>query len=91
MNPSPPETSALQFPCRYPVKAMTRTGGGAADLVLEAVGRHAPGFDRNLVTVRNSRNGRFQSITVVVEAESRAQLEAIYTEISALDTVVMTL
>ena len=70
---------------------MIRSGEQTVDRVLDAVALHAPVPDRNDVTVRDSRHGRFQSITVVVEAESRAWLEALYAEIRALDGVVMTL
>lgn len=85
------DTEGLEFPCRWPVKAMTRAADGALARVVDTVARHVGEFDREEVSVRPSRNGRYQSVTVIVEAESRAQLERIYTELRALDAVVMTL
>lgn len=83
--------SGLEFPCSYPVKAMVRTSAEARRAVLTAVARHSDFSHRDDVRVRPSRNGRFESITVIIRADSRAQLEAVYAEVRALDAVVMTL
>lgn len=82
---------ALEFPCRYPVKAMTHTREQALDQVLAAIATLDVGVDHETVTIRPSRNGRFQSITVEVEVDSRPTLEAVYTRLRELDIVVMTL
>jgi len=81
----------LEFPCAYPVKAMVRTSVEARRAVLGAVARHTEFSHRNDVRVRPSRNGRFESITVTIQAASREQLEAVYEEVRALEAVVMTL
>lgn len=86
----------LQFPCRFPIKAMGAAGGTGGDLdfsalVLEIIARHAPGVDEGAVTVRESRGGRWLSVTVVVEAESRDQLDAIYRDLTGHELVVMAL
>lgn len=83
--------SLLEFPCRFPVKAMTRAERGATAAVLEAVRRHAGEVADDVVTVRSSRNGHYLSVTVVIEAVSREQLDAIYRDITAMDAVVMAL
>jgi putative lipoic acid-binding regulatory protein len=83
--------SPLEFPCRYPVKAMVRTSAEARTAVLTAISRHTEFSHRADVRVRPSRNGRFESITVTVEATSREHLESIYEEVRALDFVVMML
>ncbi len=82
---------ALEFPCRYPVKAMTHAREHALNQVITTVASQGVEPDRASVTVRPSRNGRFQSITVEVHAQSRAQLEAVYSSLRGLDVVVMTL
>jgi uncharacterized protein len=83
--------TGLEFPCRYPVKAMVRTSAEARTAVLTAVSRHTEFCHRDDVRVRPSRNGRFESITVTVNASSREHLESIYAEVRSLDVVVMTL
>lgn len=82
---------ALEFPCRYPVKAMTHAREKALDQVIRTIAAQDAQPDRASVTVRPSRNGRFQSITIEVHATSRAQLESVYASLRALDVVVMTL
>ena len=89
MNESP--DSPLEFPCHWPVKAMVRTDDEAMHDVLAAIGRHAELPAEDQVQVRPSRHGRYESITVVIEARSRSHLEAVYSEVRALDVVVMTL
>lgn len=81
----------LEFPCRYPIKAMVRTGAEARTAVLSAISRQTEFSHRDDVRVRPSRNGRFESITVTVTATSREHLEGIYAEVRALDVVVMML
>ena len=86
-----PTDSPLEFPCRWPVKAMVEAGEDSLREVLGVIARHAQLPDERDVTIRPSRHGRYESITVVIEAQSRRHLEIIYTEIRALDAVKMTL
>ncbi|NBB93044.1 MAG: DUF493 family protein [Gammaproteobacteria bacterium] len=85
------DDSPLEFPCRWPVKAMVEAGDDSLHDVLAVIQRHAELPGEHDVRVRPSRHGRYESITVVIEAESRRHLEIIYTEIRALDAVKMTL
>lgn len=76
------DESLLQFPCDFPIKVM---GVGAVEfraLVVELVRRRAPDLDEMRVQVRDSRAGRYQAVTVVVNARNRAQLDAIYQDLS---------
>ncbi len=86
-----PTDSPLEFPCRYPVKAMVYSSGQARRAVLEAISEHGEFSEQDDVRTRPSRNGRYESITVTVTAHSREHLETIYAEVRALDDVVMML
>lgn len=86
----PPE-GLLQFPCRFPIKAMGRADADMEAIVVEIVGRHAPGFDAAAVRVRASSGGKWLAVTVTIEAESRAQLDAIYQDLTAHESVVWAL
>ncbi|MFU8877228.1 MAG: YbeD family protein [Wenzhouxiangellaceae bacterium] len=81
----------LEFPCRYPIKAMTAGGTEVIEAVLQLL--RADGFDPDpdKLQVRPSRNGRYQAITIEIEADSRARLEAVHARLRALDGVVMLL
>jgi len=83
--------SALSFPCRFPIKAMGKAEPGFDELVVQLVRRHVPDILEGAVTSRPSRSGNWISVTVTIEATSRAQLDAIYRTLSAHDKVVMTL
>ena len=85
------EETLLEFPCRFPIKAMGRAAEGFEALVIEMVRRHAPDLDEAMVSVRESRGGSWVSVTVVIEARSKAQLDAIYRDLSAHEQVVMAL
>ncbi|MDS4029197.1 MAG: DUF493 domain-containing protein [Candidatus Contendobacter sp.] len=74
--------SLLQFPCDFPIKVMGRGDSGFRALVMDLVRRRAPDLDETRVRVQNSRAGRYQSVTVVVNARARAQLDAIYQDLS---------
>ncbi len=82
--------AGLAFPCRYPVKAFIRTGAEARRAVLEEIAARAE-FDPAQVRYQPSRRGRYESITVIVNARSRSHLEAVYRQLRKLDAVVMTL
>ncbi len=74
--------SPLQFPCAFPIKVMGVGNPGFQMLVVELVRQHAPDLDETQVRVRDSRAGRYQSVTVTVNARDRAQLDAIYQDLS---------
>lgn len=76
------DESPLQFPCAFPIKVMGVGGPGFPALVVELVRQRAPDLDETQVRVRDSRAGRYQSVTVTVNAHDRAQLDAIYQDLS---------
>ncbi|HMA98138.1 MAG TPA: DUF493 domain-containing protein [Wenzhouxiangella sp.] len=83
------QPEGLTFPCRYPVKIMTESGARAK--ILEVVARHAEFSPSEDVRTRPSRNARYESITVTVDAQNRQQLEALYADLRCLDVVKMML
>ena len=91
MPPLLAEGSLLDFPCDFPIKVMGRKAPGFAQAVTEIVRRHAPDFDPASVEMRPSRQGRYLSVTCVVRATSREQLDALYQELCDHPSVVMVL
>ena len=77
------EDSLLQFPCDFPIKVMGQRQDGFAQAVLEVVLRHAPDFDAAAMEMRPSARGNYISFTCTIRAVSRAQLDALYGELSA--------
>lgn len=85
------EAAPLAFPCAFPIKVMGRRDGGFAQGVLEIVRRHAPDFEASSVEMRPSRKGKYLSVTCVVNATSREQLDALYQELCDHPSVVLVL
>ena len=87
----PADGPALAFPCDFPIKIMGRKEPGFAQSVSDIVRKHAPDFDPATVGMRPSRQGRYLSVTCVVRATSREQLDALYQELCDHPQVVMVL
>ena len=83
--------SLLSFPCEFPLKIVGRKVHGFAQQTVEIVQRHAPDFDPSTVEMRPSRQGTYLSLTVTINAVSRAQLDALYRELCDHPSVVMVL
>ena len=88
---SEPVDSLLAFPCRFPIKAMGRAEPGFDSLVVEIVRRHVPDLGEGAVVSRPSKGGNWVSVTVTIEASSKAQLDAIYQALSDNEKVVVAL
>jgi len=58
---------------------------------MEIVLKHAPDFDPATMEMRPSRQGRYLSLTCIVRATSRDQLDALYRELCDHPSVVMVL
>ena len=90
-NEAPKSDSLLTFPTVFPMKVMGRREDGFAQMVCEVVQRHASDFHPGTLEMRTSKNGRYLSLTVTINAESREQLDALYTELSKHPSVMMVL
>jgi len=83
--------SQLAFPCDFPIKVMGRKERGFAQAVTDIVRKHVQDFDPGSVEMRPSRQGTYLSVTCVVRATSRDQLDALYRELCDHPSVVMVL
>lgn len=81
----------IEFPCEFPVKVMGHASEAFRDEVTEVLSRHVPEEDQAGLTTQDSSAGRFVSITLVIRARSRKQLDGLYRELNELDSVLMTL
>jgi putative lipoic acid-binding regulatory protein len=89
--PDDPQASLLTFPCVFPMKVMGRREDGFAQTVSDIVLRHADDFHPSTIEMRSSKNGRYLSLTVTINARSREQLDALYSELSKHPMVMMVL
>lgn len=85
------DDSLLEFPCEFPIKMMGHDTAEFHKTVRTLVEKHTGPLDDERIQSAQSRNGRFVSITVTVEALSQRQLDDIYRDASAHETVLMAL
>jgi hypothetical protein len=83
--------SAFEFPCDIPVKVFGRNDDVFRDAVLSVVQTYFPDFQKQDLVERLSRQDRYLSLTVTVWVESRSSIDALYTELSRNEAVLMVL
>ena len=71
----------IEFPCDYPVKIMGPHKSGFRRKILDIVRRHAPDFLEEGLQERQSRNGKYLSITVTIQATGEDQLAALWQDL----------
>ncbi len=85
------EETLLEFPTDFPVKIMGEKREGFTHAMITLVQRHAPDFNAETVELRASSSGKYLSVTCTIYATSKAQLDALYREITAHPWVNMAL
>ena len=83
--------SLIDYPCEFPIKVLGRTQAGFAQAVLGIVRTHAPDFDGSTMEMKTSRQGKYLSVTCVIRATSRRQLDELYRALCGHPMVVMVL
>lgn len=85
------KTTLLEFPCRFPIKAIGKNSEAFENVVLDIVLAYAGIWQDEPVRSVPSSAGKFVSVTVVVEAQSREQLDSIYQGLTDCEQVLMAL
>jgi len=81
----------LEFPCRFPIKAMGKDEDEFVAHVLNLVTPHFPEIAEGDITTRPSSGGKYISVTITVTATSKLQLDAIYYALTDSERVIMAL
>lgn len=83
------DDSLHEFPCDFDIKVMGAAGAGLEQVVAHIVRRHVGAVDA--MRTRESRKGNYVAVTVSIVARDKRQLDAIYSELSAHEKVLMAL
>lgn len=83
--------SLLEFPCEFPLKVMGRDDEAFRSVTRSIVEKHVGPLAATQVTERSSREGRFLALTYTFNAGSRAQLDALYQELTDSGVVLFAL
>lgn len=85
------EPPRLQFPCEYPIKVVARTVPDLRQVLDEVFARLAGPGALDRVSERPSGQGNFVSVTYVIEAQSEAQISALFQQLKLCESVMMVL
>ena len=85
------DESLIRYPVDFPIKVMGRREPRLVQTIVGIVRRHAPDFDPASVEMRASKKKNYLSVTCVVKATSREQLDALYRELCDHPSIVMVL
>jgi len=85
------QETLLEFPCKFPIKAMGRSDAGFEAMVTTIIFSHAELYAGEQVTVTPSSSGNFISVTVTIEAVSKVQLDRIYQDLTDCEQVLVAL
>ncbi|MCC5796698.1 MAG: DUF493 domain-containing protein [Methylophaga sp.] len=81
------QETLLEFPCEFPIKAMGISSDNFDALVVEIVRKHVSEVPEAAVSSKQSSGSKYTSVTVLIQASSKAQLDAIYQELSSHELV----
>ena len=85
------EPKGLVFPCDYQIKAMGLDDGSFHEVVIGIIRGHCDRIREDSLRTRASSAGKYISVSIVIEAHSREQLDAIYDDLTAHEKVLMRL
>ncbi len=86
-----PDESLIEYPCDFPVKAMGLSGDAIEEIFTNIVRQHLPHQETFDIKRKDSKNGKYISITIILKAQNREQLDAVYQDLSDHEKILMTL
>ena len=88
---SEPNSSLLEFPCRFPIKAMGKSSDDFGAIITGLILDRARLAKDEQIRLAPSKAGNYVSLTAVIEAQSQEQLDAIYQALTDCEHVIMAL
>lgn len=85
------DTTLLEFPCQFPIKAMGKISADFEKIVVDIVQLHVLNMDKSSIKSRHSKKSNYLAVTVTIEATSKSQLDAIYQDLTKHSLVLITL
>jgi hypothetical protein len=76
------QESLIQYPTDFPIKVVGVNEEGFEAAIAQVLRTHAPDFGVTSMQVRESRTGKYLSISATITARSRSQLDALYLELT---------
>ncbi len=89
--PKEDDESPIQFPCDFPVKIMGKASLHFEEQVMNIILRHYPDNSLSNVVKRQSKSHNYIAITITVHAKSKAEVDALYEDLTRASEVIMVL
>lgn len=86
-----PQDSLLKFPCDFPLKVMGRHNDDFRSIALGIVHKHVAQADVVSIEERPSKDSKYLGITYNIRASSKAQMDALYLELTSCEKVLIVL
>ena len=77
----------IEFPCEYPIKIMGKNVDNFEKVILSVLDKLSPTYSRETITRRVSKKGTFISLTVLIIATGKPQLEKLNEALKATGLV----
>lgn len=81
----------IEFPCEFPIKVMGEAAPDFKACILDVLINTETGYLRESISVMDSRNGRFQSVRITIEAQSEEHLTRLHQALKETGRVQMVL
>lgn len=81
----------FEFPCQFPIKIMANPQKETVEAILNVFEKYVPNHEKIDFKTKESKTGKYISITAIFTADSKEQLDNIYKEISGHPEVHMVL
>jgi len=88
---TPTDDSLIEYPCDFPIKAMGLATDAIEEVFTDIVKKHLPHQQTWNIKSKPSSAGKYVSVTIILEAQNREQLDAVYRELSAHEKILMSL
>lgn len=85
------EETLIEFPCEFPVKVMGAAIPEFHTIIEKIAKKHDPDFIPKETKYKNSKTGKYVSLTLNIHAKDKPQLDAIYQDLTDSELVLWAL
>ena len=90
-KPSEQEAPKIEFPCLYPIKVIGFASAEFHVVVLNTVEKHTGKISSDLVELQTSKKNTYVSVRITIAATGVDQLQNIFDDLKAIESVKMVL
>ena len=83
------EAPKIEFPCLYPIKVIGVASAEFHVVVLDTVEKHTGKISSDLIELQASKKNTYVSVRITIAATGVEQLQNIFNDLKAIDSVKM--